>query len=64
MDSFFGLNMQKSGLTDTMWDLIITAVGACVASVPGYLYLRFRIKGLGIFRYFLKSYLSAKKLPE
>ncbi|MEK7185708.1 MAG: hypothetical protein AAB726_03730 [Patescibacteria group bacterium] len=64
MDSFFGLNMQKSGLKDTMWDLIIAAVGACAASIPGYLYLRYRIQGLGIFRFFLKSYMNAKKLPE
>ncbi|HVS12733.1 MAG TPA: hypothetical protein VMV46_02320 [Thermoanaerobaculia bacterium] len=46
MDSVFGLNMQKemlgdpSGLTDTMWDLIVDVLGALVISLVGYGYLR------------------------
>ncbi|MGK0444303.1 MAG: hypothetical protein ACJA1U_001234 [Bermanella sp.] len=46
MDSFFGMNMQKpmlgdpSGLTDTMWDLIIDAVGALIISALGYGYIK------------------------
>lgn len=40
MDQIFGLNMQKSGLIDTMGDLIVDAIGAAFASVSGYLYLR------------------------
>ncbi|WP_259988525.1 hypothetical protein [Sulfitobacter sp. S190] len=40
MDSFFGLNMQKSGLNDTMGDLIVDAIGGLIASLTGYLYLR------------------------
>ena len=44
MDSLFGLNMQKSGLVDTMWDLIVDALGALVVSVLGYLYLEGEIK--------------------
>ncbi len=46
MDSLFGMNMQKpmlgdpSGLTDTMWDLIVDAVGALVISILGWRYLR------------------------
>ncbi len=39
MDSWFGLNMQKSGLRDTMWDLIVDTVGAAVISVLGFGYL-------------------------
>ena len=39
MDLFFGLNMQKSGLDDTMGDLIINAVGGLIASLTGYFYL-------------------------
>ena len=39
MDITFGMNMQKSGLDDTMGDLIIDAIGASVASLTGYLYL-------------------------
>ena len=40
MDLTFGLNMQKSGLTDTMTDLIVNVCGAALASWIGYLYLR------------------------
>lgn len=46
MDSIFGMNMQKamlgdtSGLTDTMWDLIVATMGALVISVLGYTYLK------------------------
>lgn len=46
MDSIFGMNMQKemlgdpSGLTDTMWDLIVDTLGALVISVLGYGYLK------------------------
>ncbi len=39
MDVSFGLNMQKSGLNDTMADLILNAFGALVASLTGYVYL-------------------------
>lgn len=45
MDSLFGLNMQKpmlgdpSGLTDTMWDLIVDASGALVISFLGWRYM-------------------------
>ncbi|NLX95040.1 MAG: hypothetical protein GXY83_02570 [Rhodopirellula sp.] len=46
MDNFFGTNMQKpmfddpSGLTDTMWDLIVDTLGALVVSALGYLYMK------------------------
>lgn len=40
MDVHFGLNMQKSGLRDTMWDLIVDAVGALIFAITGYLYMR------------------------
>jgi len=46
MDSFFGMNMQKemlgdpSGLTDTMWDLIVDTLGALVITVLGYGYVK------------------------
>lgn len=45
MDSFFGLQMQKpmlgddSGLTDTMWDLIVDTAGAIAISVLGWWYM-------------------------
>jgi hypothetical protein len=40
MDSFFAMNMQKSGLVDTMWDLIADCIGAGIAGLYGYLYLK------------------------
>lgn len=52
MDQLFGLQMQKpmlgdpSGLTDTMWDLIVDAAGALTISVYGWWYLR---RGEGSF---------------
>ena len=39
MDLLFGMNMQKSGVTDVMTDLILNAVGAAIAGISGYLYL-------------------------
>lgn len=46
MDRLFGMNMQKpmfadpSGLTDTMWDLILDTVGAACVSLFGWRHLR------------------------
>ncbi len=40
MDQLFGLNMQKSGLIDTMWDLIVNDAGALLSALTGYLYLK------------------------
>jgi hypothetical protein len=40
MDSLFGLNMQKSGLVDTMWDLIVDSAGALIVAIAGYFYVR------------------------
>lgn len=40
MDQAFGMNMQKSGLVDTMWDLIVDTVGAACVSGAGYVYMR------------------------
>ena len=46
MDSLFGTTMQKpmfgdpSGLTDTMWDLILDAAGAATISLSGWWYMR------------------------
>ncbi len=42
MDSFFGLNMQKSGLVDTMSDLIVDAIGALFSSTIAFIYLKSR----------------------
>jgi uncharacterized membrane protein YjdF len=46
MDQLFGLTMQKpmgsdpSGLTDTMWDLIVDTIGAAVVALAGWRYLK------------------------
>ena len=40
LDQVFGLNTQKSGLVDTMWDLIVDTLGAALGAVAGYVYLR------------------------
>lgn len=46
MDQSFGLSMQKpmlgdpSGLTDTMWDLVVDAAAAAVISLAGWRYIR------------------------
>lgn len=40
MDQIFGMNMQKSGLIDTMWDLIVDTVGAGFGAFVGFLYLK------------------------
>lgn len=40
MDSLFGSNMQKSGLVDTMWDLIADCIGGSIAAYCGYNYLK------------------------
>ncbi len=46
MDRLFGANMQKpmlgdpSGLTDTMWDLIVDTLGAFAISALGWWYMR------------------------
>lgn len=45
MDQLFGLNMQRSGLIDTMTDFIVNAVGASIGATAGLFYLTNR--GMG-----------------
>jgi hypothetical protein len=45
MDQIFGLNMQKSGLLDTMSDLIVDCIGAALGAFMGFLYLKGRQLG-------------------
>lgn len=48
MDQAFGLNMQKSGLMDTMGDLIVDMIGALVGAGSGWAYLKWQERiGLG-----------------
>lgn len=53
MDQTFGLNMQKSGLLDTMWDLIIDCAGALVFSILGYFHIKRQIT---VFQWFEKKF--------
>jgi len=45
MDMTFGTNMQKSGLIDTMGDLIVDVIGASIGGLAGYFYLKGRSLG-------------------
>ncbi|WP_137110986.1 hypothetical protein [Rhodobacter sp. SY28-1] len=47
MDTLFGFNMMKSGLPDTMGDLMVDAVGAALAAGAGVVYLLGRAGRLG-----------------
>ncbi|HLD33629.1 MAG TPA: hypothetical protein VJB66_02805 [Candidatus Nanoarchaeia archaeon] len=40
LDSNFGFNLQKSGLVDTMWDLIVDVAGALFIAILGFFYVR------------------------
>ena len=42
MDQIFGLNMQKTGLDDTMTDLIVDSLGAFVGATSGFFWLKGR----------------------
>lgn len=59
MDAGFGLNMQKSGLPDTMGDLIINAVGAGIASLTGYLHMR--NEGGGLLGRWLSQFIAMNR---
>jgi len=39
LDQIFGTNTQRSGLVDTMWDLIVDTIGGFAAAVTGYFFL-------------------------
>jgi hypothetical protein len=47
MDQGFGFNMQKSGLMDTMGDLIVNAIGGALAGLAGAAHMTGRASGLG-----------------
>lgn len=40
MDQLFGFNMQKSGLADTMTDLMMDVVGASLIGIGGFFYIK------------------------
>ncbi|MBT8410816.1 MAG: hypothetical protein KJP02_03330 [Octadecabacter sp.] len=59
MDQTFGMNMQKSGLVDTMKDLIIDTAGAAIGAFSGYLYLKGR--QMGGLSHVLDQFVQANK---
>jgi hypothetical protein len=61
LDIFLGLNTQKSGLIDTMSDLIVDALGATLMAVSGYFYMRYKKRGAGILEYYLTAYFRRNK---
>jgi hypothetical protein len=73
MDITFGFTMQKSGLVDTMTDLMVDFVGACVVGIGVYRYLEKDEDGLvkilvnRFIRYNLKRkriYIRRKKIKN
>jgi len=56
MDQIFGLNMQKSGLLDTMGDLIVDMIGALIGATLGWLYLKGQAYGgpIGVIDEFVR----------
>jgi hypothetical protein len=45
MDFTFGTNMQKSGLPDTMGDLVVDVIGGSIGGLAGFLWLKGRHVG-------------------
>lgn len=56
-DILLGTSMQKSGLTDTMFDNIVNAFGALFVSILGYLYIKKQARGYGIFHHLVTKFL-------
>ncbi|RMD47545.1 MAG: hypothetical protein D6832_05855 [Alphaproteobacteria bacterium] len=59
MDQLFGFNMQKSGLVDTMTDMIVDALGAAVSGLAGFLYLKGR--DLGGSRALIEAFIAENR---
>lgn len=54
VDILLQTNLQKSGLIDTMGDLIVDGLGALIASFIGYLYIK--KEGKGFFSKIMKDF--------
>ncbi|MBD3248417.1 hypothetical protein GF336_00040 [Candidatus Woesearchaeota archaeon] len=57
MDQIFGMNMQETGLVDTMWDLIVDSLGALLVAVVGFFYFKYERESLfsRLLNKFIKS---------
>jgi hypothetical protein len=58
LDYVFSWTMQKSGLIDTMWDLIVDAIFAFFVSIAGYFYARKKRSSL-FFRHAVERFIAA-----
>lgn len=61
MDQSFGFNMQKTGLIDTMWDLIATFIGAILISFFGFRYVKARQQRKGFIHRLVKKSLQRRQ---
>lgn len=63
MDYLFGFTMQKSGIVDTMTDLMMDTIGAGVVSLAGFFYMK--KKKMGLFSRIIKRFIEHKyKIEE
>jgi hypothetical protein len=62
MDSFFGFTMQKSGLMDTMTDLMVDVFGAMIVSFFGFFYIKKPTHG--IFGKIIKTFVKNKNYEK
>jgi hypothetical protein len=60
MDMTFGTNMLKSGLMDTMGDLIVDVIGAAVGALSGTLYLYGQERG-GLFAWLIHDFVRQNR---
>ena len=60
MDQTFGTNMQKSGLMDTMADLIVYVIGSAIGGISGFLYLKGRERG-GLFAWLIAEFVDKNR---
>ncbi len=59
MDQLFGFNMQKSGLVDTMTDLMADILGALIVSIFGFFYIK--NPQPGFFHFLVKRFAKIRK---
>lgn len=55
VDNLFGTSMQKSGLRDTMWDLVVDGSGALLMAYVGSHYIK--RGGKGVFHRVIRKFL-------
>jgi len=61
MDVNFGLNMQKNGLQDTMWDLVLDAGGGLIGAGSGVIYLYREGEGSGPLARLIREFIRLNR---